>query len=99
MDTHWQELKRKVQNTALFTPQEKIEILTAFDTFSDEDKTKLRGIIDEYDAKYKTITGRFKQHIKEELDSIEKDASAEEKAQVKTSVDKIRSGLDAVIPR
>ena len=91
-------LKKKIQDTALFTPQEKIEILASFDTFSRDDKTKLEAIIDEYDAKYKTITGTFKQRMNEELEGIEKDAAPDQKTQVKTSTDKIRTGLDAVIP-
>lgn len=92
------QLKQKIQATALFTPQEKIDILVAVETFSDADKTKLEAIIDEYDAKYKTITQTFKTNMLGELDGIVKDAKPEDKDRITASAEKIKSGLNAVIP-
>lgn len=91
-------LKKKIQETRLFTDKEKIEILAEFDAVTAADRVKLEAIIDEYDAKYNATMGTFRRHINEELDSIESDASADEKERVKDSVDKIRSGLTAILP-
>lgn len=92
------QLKQKIQATALFTPQEKIDILVSVDTFSDDDKTKLEAIIDEYDAKYTTITQTFKTNMLGELDGIVKDAKPEDKNRMNAAADKIKTGLDIVIP-
>ncbi len=91
-------LKQEIQSTSLFTPQEKIDILATFDTLGEDDKKKLSEIIDSYDAKYKAITGTFKKNMMEELSSIDTDAQQEEKERIRSSTDKIRAGLNTILP-
>lgn len=91
-------LKQKIKTTLLFTPQEKIDILASFDTISSDDKTKLKVIIDEYDAKYSRATQTMKAGLIEELDGIVRDANPTDKGRVVESVDKIKAGMDVVIP-
>lgn len=91
-------LKKKIKETHLFTPQEKIDILAEFETISDEDKKSLETIIDEYDAKYARATQTMKAGVLEELDGIVRDAESEDKDRITASAEKIKSGLTAVIP-
>ena len=91
-------LKQKIKDTQLFTPQEKIDILASFDTISSDDKTKLEAIIDEYDAKYTKATQTMKAGLMEELDGIVKDTKPEDKDRITESAEKIKSGLNTVIP-
>ncbi|MBI5620563.1 hypothetical protein HY949_02175 [Candidatus Gottesmanbacteria bacterium] len=93
MDT----LKKKVQETKLFTDKEKIDILADFDAITAGDRMKLEEIIDEYDAKYKAATGTFASHINEELDRIEKDAGPQDADRIRASTAKIRTGLTDVL--
>ncbi len=90
------DLKYKIKNTSLFTPEEKVEILTALDTFSEHDVKELESIIDEYDGKYKNILQTFRQNMFEELESIEKKTPPEKLAQMKQAIEKIKSGLTVV---
>lgn len=90
------DLKQKVKNTALFTSDEKIEILASVDTFSDSDKAQLGDIVDEYDREYVKIMSNFKQCMVSELDSIEKKTSPADLARMHEAVAKIKSGLDVV---
>lgn len=89
-------LKQKIKETQLFTPQEKIDILASIDTIGDEDQKKLTAIIDEYDAKHKTITQTFKTNVLGELDGIVKDAKPEDKDRIAASAEKIKSGLASI---
>ncbi|MBI3560037.1 hypothetical protein HY087_02840 [Candidatus Gottesmanbacteria bacterium] len=91
-------LKKKIQETMLFAPQEKIDILASLDTISSNDKTKLEAIIDEYDAKYTKITQTFKTNVLGELDGIVRDAKSKDKDRITASAGKIKSGLASIIP-
>ena len=91
-------LKKKVQETKLFTDQEKIDILAEFDTITGGDRVKLEEIIDEYDGKYKATTGTFTSNINEELDSIDRDAAPADSDRIRASTAKIRTGLNDVLP-
>ena len=86
------DLKQKIKNTALFTSDEKVEILVALDTFSESDTAQLEDIVDEYDRKFVQITHTFKQNMMSELDAIEKKS-----ANMHDAVEKIKSGLNAVV--
>lgn len=90
------DLNHKIKNTALFTPEEKIEILTAIDTFSQSDKTQLGDIIDEYDHKFAGILSNFKQNMISQLSEIEKKTSKANLSRMREAVEKIKSGLDVV---
>lgn len=91
-------LKAKIKATHLFTPQEKIDILAEFETISDEEKKKLEVIVDEYDAKYANATQTMKSGVLEELDGIVKDAKPEDKDHMTASTEKIKLGLNTIIP-
>lgn len=91
-------LKLKIKDTQLFTPQEKIDILASFDTIGEDDKTKLEAIIDEYDAKYVRTTQTMKAGLTEELNGIARNASTHDKNRIMNSVEKIKSGMNTVIP-
>ena len=90
------DLKQKVKNTALFTPDEKIEILASIDTFSDSDKAQLGDIVDEYDREYVKIMANFRQSMVSELDSIVKKTPPADLARMHEAVAKIKSGLDVI---
>lgn len=89
-------LKRKIQKTALFTPDEKAEILGAFDTFPDSDIRELESIIDAYDAKYVKILATFRQNMSEELDTIQAKTPPEKVSQMRKAIAQIRNGLNVV---
>ena len=97
-DTYMDTLKKKVQETKLFTDQEKVEILADFDAITGADRVKLEEFIDAYDAKYKAATGTFKSHINEELDSIDQMAAPVDSDRIRASTAKIRTGLNDVLP-
>lgn len=90
------DLKQKIKNTALFIPEEKVDILAAIDTFSDNDILELESIIDEYDGTYKGMLSTFRKSMFEELDSIQAKTSKDKLSQMKQAIDKIKSGLDVV---
>lgn len=92
------DLKQKIKNTALFAPDEKIDILAAIDTFSQSDITELESIVDEYDAKYHDIMHTFKANMMGELDSMLAKAKPGSKPKLSEAVEKIRSGFTAIIP-
>ena len=89
-------LKLKIKNTALFTPEEKIEVLAGIDTFTESDKTQLADIVDEYDRKFAVILSTFKRNMIAELDTIEKNTPKTGASRMREAVDKIKSGLDVV---
>lgn len=89
-------LKQKIKRTALFTSDEKVEILAAIDTFSDSDITELESIIDEYDGKYKEILSTFRKNMFEELDSIQAKTPKNTVMQMEQAIDQIKSGLNVV---
>ena len=89
-------LKQKIKQTALFTPDEKVEILTAIDNFSELDSKELESIIDEYDSTFKGTLSTFRKNMYEELDSIQAKTSKDKLSQMKQAIDKIKSGLDVV---
>ncbi len=89
-------LKQKIKNTALFLPEEKVDILVAIDTFSENDILELESIIDEYDGTYKGILSTFRKSMFEELDSIQAKTSKAKLSQMKQAIDKVKSGLDVV---
>lgn len=89
-------LKQKIKYTALFTPEEKIEILVAIDTFSQSDTKQLTDIVDEYDRKFAIILSIFKQNMNTKLDEIEQSTSPDNAAQMRDAVSKIKSGLDVI---
>lgn len=89
-------LKGKIKRTALFTQEEKVEILAAIDTFSKHDVDELESIIDEYDRKYKKIVTTFRQNMFDELDRIQKQTSPENLEHMKKAIEKIKSGLSVV---
>ena len=91
-------LKQKIKNTALFAPDEKIDILVAIDTFSASDITELESIVDEYDAKYRDIMQTFKTNMVSELDMMVTKAKPESKVRISEAVDKMKKGFTAVIP-
>lgn len=91
------DLNIKIKNTALFSQDEKIEILAAVDTFSEGDKAQLADIIDEYDKKFIDITNTFKQHMIDELCTIEKSNTSIDTKQMKDAVEKIKLGLNMII--
>lgn len=93
----YQALKHKIEHTALFTPKEKIKLLSTIDTVSIDDAIKLEAIIDEYDKKYQAIVNNFQVKINEALDSMDAQASPDEKDELKVSTNKIRSGLSQVV--
>lgn len=90
-------LKQKIKKTTLFAPDEKVDILTSIDTFSQHDLTELESILDEYDDKCKEILVTFRQNMVQELDNIQKNSPNGGKAQMKEAVKKIKSGLDVIV--
>jgi hypothetical protein len=91
-----QDLKQKIQHTALFTPEEKVEILANIDTFSPSDIQGLTSIVDEYDAKHAQIVTTFKENMLSELDAIGKNASPDRAQKMQAAVEQIRSGIAAI---
>lgn len=91
-------LAQKVKNTALFTPDEKVEILAAIDTFSDSDKNELSDIVDEYDREFSNITANFKQNMVNHLDQMQTNSPQGSTEKFREAVEKIKSGLDLAIP-
>ena len=91
-------LAQKVKNTALFTPDEKVEILAAIDTFSDSDKAQLTDIVEEYDRKFDNITATFKQNMINHLDDMEKKMPQGNMEKFREAIKKIKSGLDMAMP-
>lgn len=90
------DLIQKVKNTALFTSDEKVEILSAMATFSESDREQLGGIISEYDQQFNLILKTFKQNMNSKLDEMEKTTSPASVDTMREAVGKIRSGLDAI---
>jgi hypothetical protein len=92
------DLKQKIKNTALFSADEKVEILAAIDTFSQGDLTELTDIVDEYDRAYADITHTFKHNMLDELESIKKNVKSGDRAHMEAAIEKISSGLHGLIP-
>lgn len=90
-------LKVKIKQTALFTDQDKIEIISAVDNFPEKDRQELADIIDEYDAKHAKITQQFKDNMLAELIAIENDADTGDKEKIASATQKIRNGLQTMI--
>jgi len=90
------DLAQKIKNTALFSSDEKVEILASIETFSDSDKLQLADIVDEYDRKFSDILSTFKQNMNSKLDEMEKTTSPASVDTMREAVGKIRSGLDAI---
>ena len=61
-------VQQKIRDTVLFIPEEKVEILVAFESFSQLDREQLEDIIDEYDKEYQNITKKFKDAMFQELE-------------------------------
>lgn len=89
-------LKQKIKQTVLFTPDEKVDILVAYDTFLDLDVKELESIIDEYDEKYTQILATFRRNMIQELDTIQGKIPSKKLELMKKAVDTIKSGLITV---
>ena len=90
------DLAQKIKNTALFSSDEKVEILASIETFSDSDKLQLADIVDEYDRKFSDILSTFKQNMNSKLDEMEKTTSPASVDTMREAVGKIKSGLDVI---
>jgi hypothetical protein len=90
------DLAQKIKNTALFSSDEKVEILASIETFSDSDKLQLADIVDEYDRKFSDILSTFKQNMNSKLDEMEKSTSPANVDTMREAVGKIKSGLDVI---
>ncbi|MBD3363035.1 hypothetical protein GF362_04920 [Candidatus Dojkabacteria bacterium] len=90
-----QNLKEKIQNTKLFSNNEKIRLLVKFDDLSKKELKNLNEVIDDFDASHTSLCKKFKVNMKEELEKIQKQNNLEE---VKDAISKINNGLDIIIP-
>lgn len=89
-------LAHKIQKTALFSLEEKVDILAALHTFSAHDTQELESIIDEYDGKYQQILQTFRKNMSDELDAIYSKTLSNNKNSMKRVVDEIKVGISAV---
>ncbi len=91
-------VQQKIRDTVLFIPEEKVEILVAFESFSQLDREQLEDIIDEYDKEYQNITKKFKDAMFQELEKIQNNSSSEDKSRLEAAVDQIKLGLQTILP-
>ncbi|MEK7577702.1 MAG: hypothetical protein AAB492_03770 [Patescibacteria group bacterium] len=92
-----QNLKQKIKETALFSDEDKIAILAAVDTYSEEDTKALETIIDEFDGKYKASISEYKKSVYEVLDQIVGKAKLQEKKRMETAASTIKAGVDGIL--
>lgn len=90
-------LKRKIKETALFSDEDKIAILTRVDTYPVEETTKLETIIDEFDATHKAAVSEYKASVYGVLDDIVKKSKPEDKKRFQSASSTIRSGVEMIL--
>lgn len=96
MNHQMNNLKDKIKNTNLFSDKEKIELLTGLNDLSDEAKSQLEKVIDDYDESLASLNKQFKGELHEELDKIDQESGDDPK--VKEAIDQYKTGLDKLIP-
>lgn len=90
-------LKLKIKNTTLFDDEDKVNILTALETFSVSELKELESVVDEFDAKYLGIVSEYQSKVLAELDGIVADATPEDKDRLTKAAGLIKSGLNDVL--
>lgn len=92
-----EQLKHKIQNTNLFSDEDKIAILVAIDTYEESDRTKLEAIIDEFDAAQKTAVSEYKKSVDMVLNSVVEKAKPLDKKRFQSAAGSIRQGVDTLL--
>ena len=86
-------LKEKIKNTNLFTNLQKINILVDLDKFSDEDKSQLESVINDYDESLASLQRQYKSELIENLETINNQLGGK----VDVQVEAIKKNLDEII--
>ena len=87
------DVKQKVQKTYLFDPNEKIDLLVRWNSFSLEEIVQLGKVIDEYDENCKINIGEFQQKFISYIDKEKIQLQNAKKMKSVYAIDKIRNGI------
>jgi hypothetical protein len=87
-------LQTKIRATTLFSPTEKVDIILALEQMTDEKKSQLEAVIDEYDAKHKTLVTEFVDESKKDLTMLEEKAKDDEDIQKAANL--MKQGLEEI---
>lgn len=91
-----QTLKLSISKTALFSPNEKVDLLVIVDTMTDTQKKGLSDIITEYDKKHHQLGQQFKKTTLEELKTLTSQSG--DSPSIGQAGDLMKKGLDALYP-
>lgn len=91
-------LKLKIQNTKLFSSEQKIAILVRLDELSPDEKKQTENVIDDFDQSYRAKLRQFKSDVFDELENIKRTTDKSQWNQVNQSIIKIKQNLDIIIP-
>lgn len=90
-------LKQKIQNTGLFSTEEKLEIITVVDTYLESDTIALERIIDEFDATQRNIVSQYKKTVNKVLGRVIESAKVEDRSRIENAANLVRSGIDVLV--
>lgn len=88
------EILEKIKLTKLFTNAEKVELLTALSTFTQDSLVQLESVIDEYDESILDIKKEFANEISQEFDDL---ISNTTKQHEKDALSMIKSGYSKIL--
>lgn len=91
-----QTLKQLIGQTALFSPNEKVDLLVLIDSMTDTQKKGLTDVIKVYNKKHNQLGQQFKKSTLDEFHSLSSQSG--DSPSIRQAGDLMKKGLDALYP-